>query len=209
MWIDKFSSSQALVDKIFGISLILAVIIFLLVLLTLIYFLVRYNEKRNPIPQKTKENNLLEFSWTTITLILFLTLFFFGWRGYQFISSPPKDAFTIEVVARQWNYSFIYPNGKVTSELFVPSKRPIKLEVRSNDVVHGFFVPALRLKVDAVPNKINTIWFETVEEGEYPIECTVICGLQHSYMLSKLIVVDEAKFKKWYFGSEETLPSAP
>lgn len=206
MVLDKISSSQSLVDKIFLITLIISIIIFFSVLFTIIYFLIRYNRKRNPVPEKTKENNLLEITWTTLTLILFLLLFFFGWKGFQFITSAPKDSFVIEVVAKQWSYSFIYPNGKVTAELLVPSKRPIKLEVRSSDVLHGFFIPALRLKVDAVPNKINTIWFEAEKEGEYPIECTVICGIQHAYMLSKLIVVGEEKFKKWYFGKEETLP---
>jgi cytochrome c oxidase subunit II len=114
----------------------------------------------------------------------------------------PRESMVIKVTARQWNWSFEYPNGKVTRVLFAPLDRPMKLEVRSADVVHGFYVPSFRLKIDAVPARANTTWFQATKPGSYDIECTVICGVDHSLMLSKVIVVPEEEFKAWYFGGE-------
>ena len=70
-------------------------------------------------------------------------------------------------------------------------------------MVHGFFIPSFRLKIDAVPSRTNTTWFQATKLGSYDIECTVICGVDHSLMLSKVVVVPEDEFKAWYFGGED------
>ena len=85
----------------------------------------------------------------------------------------------------------------------------MKLEVRSLDVIHGFFVPAFRIKVDAVPSHTNTTWFQATRLGSYDIECTVICGVDHSLMLSKVVVVPEDAFKAWYFGGDDAPEPQP
>jgi cytochrome c oxidase subunit 2 len=79
----------------------------------------------------------------------------------------------------------------------------MKVEVRSADMVHGFYIPSFRLKIDAVPSHANTTWFQATKTGSFDIECTVICGVDHSLMLSKVIVVPEDEFKTWYFGGED------
>jgi cytochrome c oxidase subunit 2 len=79
----------------------------------------------------------------------------------------------------------------------------MRLDVRSADMIHGFFVPSFRLKIDAVPARTNTTWFQATKPGSYDIECTVICGVDHSLMLSKVVVVPEEEFKAWYFGGED------
>jgi cytochrome c oxidase subunit 2 len=85
----------------------------------------------------------------------------------------------------------------------------MKLEARSLDVIHGFFIPAFRLKIDCVPGRVNTAWFNPTVTGSYDVECTVICGVDHSSMLSKVVVVPEAEFRRWYFGDENApLPKA-
>jgi cytochrome c oxidase subunit 2 len=109
----------------------------------------------------------------------------------------------VKVMARQWNWSFEYPNGRRTDKLYAPIGKPMKLEVRSADVIHGFFVPAFRLKIDAVPARSNHTWFQATRLGSYDIECTVICGVTHSLMLSKVVVVPEEDFKAWYFGGDD------
>jgi cytochrome c oxidase subunit 2 len=145
----------------------------------------------------------LEIVWTTIPLVLFLSIFYYGWTNYEYMSQAPRDAMAIKVTARQWSWSFEYPNGKQTKVLFAPIGKPMKVEVRSADMVHGFYVPSFRLKIDAVPSRTNTTWFQATKLGSFDIECTVICGVDHSLMLSKVIVVPEAEFKAWYFGGEE------
>jgi cytochrome c oxidase subunit 2 len=112
----------------------------------------------------------------------------------------------VKVTGRQWNWSFEYPNQKQSGILYATINKPMKLEVRSADVIHGFFIPAFRLKIDAVPGRVNTAWFDPTVPGAYDIECTVICGVDHSNMLSKVVVVPEAEFKRWYFGDENAPP---
>jgi cytochrome c oxidase subunit 2 len=108
----------------------------------------------------------------------------------------------VQVIARQWAWSFKYPNGKQTDELYIPLARPVKLITQTLDVIHGFFVPAFRVKVDVVPGKSNFVWFTPWLLGDFDIQCTVICGVNHSAMLSKVRVMPEDEFKKWYFSDE-------
>jgi cytochrome c oxidase subunit 2 len=114
----------------------------------------------------------------------------------------PRDAMVIEVTARQWAWSFTYPNGKRTEELFLALDKPVKVELRSLDVIHGFYVPAFRVKEDVVPGKQNYTWFTPTQLGAFDIECTVICGVNHANMLSKAVVVPVSDFEAWYFGDE-------
>ena len=85
----------------------------------------------------------------------------------------------------------------------------MRLEVRSLDVIHGFFIPAFRLKIDAMPDRINQAWFKPTLVGSYDIQCTVICGVDHSSMLAKAVVVPEEAFRRWYFGGEDAPAPKP
>ncbi|HEX7598101.1 MAG TPA: cytochrome c oxidase subunit II, partial [Polyangia bacterium] len=191
--------SDAVFFYVFGLSV--AFLIFSTTLM--VYFVVRYSKKRHPKAEQIEGHLGLEIVWTTIPLVLFLSIFYYGWTNYEYMSQAPRDAMAIKVTARQWSWSFEYPNGKQSKVLFAPIGKPMKMEVRSADVVHGFFIPSFRLKIDAVPARTNTTWFQATKLGSYDIECTVICGVDHSLMLSKVIVVPEAEFKAWYFGGED------
>ena len=190
--------SDAVFFYVFGLSL--AFLVFITILM--IYFVVRYSRKRHPKAEQIEGHTGLEIVWTAIPLVLFMTMFYYGWTNYDYMNKAPRDAMQIKVTARQWSWAFEYPNGKQTKVLFAPINKPMKLEVRSADVVHGFFVPSFRLKIDAVPTRSNTTWFQATKLGSYDIECTVICGVDHSLMLSKVVVVPEDEFKAWYFGGE-------
>jgi len=98
----------------------------------------------------------------------------------------------------------MYPNGLKTQDLYLALDRPVKLVLRSADVIHGFFIPAFRIKEDVVPGKENYTWFNPTQLGSFDIECTVICGISHADMLSKAIVVPVGDFERWYFGAAET-----
>ncbi len=191
--------SDAVFFYVFGLSV--AFLIFITVLM--IYFVIRYSRKRHPKAEQIEGHVGLEILWTVIPLVLFLSIFYYGWTNYEYMSQAPRDAMAVKVMGRQWSWSFEYPNGKKTKVLFAPIHKPMKLEVRSTDVVHGFFVPSFRLKIDAVPSRTNTTWFQATKPGSYDIECTVICGVDHSVMLSKVVVVPEDEFKAWYFGGED------
>lgn len=192
------SSTDKIVVFLFVISLVFLVFITGL----MIVFVVRYGRKRHPKAQQIEGNTLLEATWTVVPLLLFLGIFYFGWTGFDYTRRAPRDAMVVKVTGRQWTWAFEYPNGKRTDSLYAVVNRPMKLEVRSVDVLHGFYIPAFRLKVDAVPGRTNTTWFQPTRLGTYDIECTVMCGVNHSAMLSHVNTVTESEFKAWYFGSE-------
>jgi cytochrome c oxidase subunit 2 len=191
--------SDAVFFYVFGLSV--AFLVFITVLM--IAFVIRYSRKRNPRAAQIEGHTGLEILWTTIPLLLFLSIFYYGWTNYEYMRQAPADAMDVKVVARQWNWTFEYPNGKRTKALYAPVDRPMRLEVKSLDVIHGFYVPAFRLKIDAVPSHANTTWFQATRLGSFDIECTVICGVDHSAMLGKVEVVPEAAFRAWYFGGDD------
>ena len=202
-WLQQASTSAAKSDSVFFFVFGLSVVFLLFITGLMIFFVLRYSRKRHPQAEQIEGHIGLEIVWTTVPLVIFLAIFYYGWTNFEYMRQAPSDAMVIKVTAKQWAWSFEYPNGKQTKVLFAPFNRPMKMEVRSVDVVHGFYVPSFRLKIDAVPSRANTTWFQATQLGSFDIECTVICGVDHSLMLSKVVVVPEAEFKAWYFGGED------
>jgi cytochrome c oxidase subunit 2 len=108
----------------------------------------------------------------------------------------------VTVHARQWSWSFEYPDGKRTPELVVPAGRDVKLTVTSDDVIHGFYLPGYRIQVDAVPGMKTYAWFKASRIGVFDILCTVYCGVDHSGMLAKLHVLAQADYDGWLAGAK-------
>ncbi len=194
------------VDAVFLYIFILSVAFLIFITGLMVYFVIKYSRKRNPTPVDIEGNTPLEIAWTVIPLVLFLTMFYFGWTNFYYMRNPPRDAMVIEVTARQWAWSFQYPNGKQSDELYVALNRPVKVELHSLDVLHGFYIAAFRVKEDVVPGMTNYAWFTPTLLGTFDIQCTVMCGLRHSYMLSKVHVLPEDEFKAWYFADENAPP---
>jgi cytochrome c oxidase subunit 2 len=200
--IPQASSAAGRVDSVFLFILVLCVAFLVLITATLIYFVIKYNRKRHPKGKDIEGNKWLELAWTGIPTVLFLVMFFYGWTNFNYMREVPRDAMVIGVTARQWAWSFTYPNGKRTSELVLAYNKPVKLELRSLDVIHGFFIPAFRIKEDVVPGKENYTWFAPTQFGSFDIECTAICGIGHATMLAKAVVIPVSDFEKWYAGNE-------
>jgi len=201
-WMTQASTSAQRSDAVFFAVLAVSFAMLLLITLAMVFFVIPYSRKRHPQADQIEGNTALEITWTLITGLIFLAIFYFGWTNYTYMRAAPRDAMVVEATGRQWNWSFKYPNGKQTGVLYAVLGKPTKVELRSADVIHGFFVPAFRLKADAVPGQVNTTWFEPTRMGSFDIECTVICGVSHAVMLSKVVVVSEESFKAWYFGDE-------
>jgi cytochrome c oxidase subunit 2 len=191
-------------DQIFLVVFLLSLGFLVGITAVMIYFVVRYSRKRHPKAVQIEGHTGLEIAWTVIPLVLFVAIFYFGWTNYDYGRQAPRDAMVVQVTAKQWNWAFEYPNGKKTTKLYAAVHRPLKVEIHSLDVIHGFYVPAFRIKVDAVPGRTNTTWFQPTIVGSFDIQCTVICGVNHSAMLSSVEVVPEDAFKAWYFGPEGT-----
>lgn len=176
---------------------------------TILWFMYRYNKKRNPVATQIHGSNTLEIIWTVIPTILVLIMFFYGWAGYSPMTKAPADAMKIKATARMWSWSFEYQNGIKTDTLYVPVDKPVALELISLDVIHSFYIPAFRIKEDMVPGKSNLLWFIGQEEGAYELFCTEYCGLSHSYMFTDVKVMPQKDFDTWYAKMSDTTKKEP
>ncbi len=177
-----------------GISLVFLIGITFLML----YFVFRYNKKKNKTATQIEGSNVLETVWTVIPTLLALAMFYFGWAGWKPMTAVPKDAMNITSVARMWNFSFTYDNGKQSPDLVVPVNTPVKINLVSLDVIHSLFIPAFRIKSDMIPGREKVMWFLPKSEGDYDLFCAEYCGLRHSYMNSTVKVLSKEKFAAWY-----------
>ncbi|HTY37853.1 MAG TPA: cytochrome c oxidase subunit II [Bacteroidota bacterium] len=186
------------VDATFLTIVGISALVLIGILAFMAYFLVRYSRKRNPHPENIEGNVPLEVAWTAIPLVLFMGMFYMGWKGYLDERQIPDDAIPMRVTAQMWSWTFEYPNGVKADTFYVPVRVPIKVTLHSVDVNHSFFIPSFRIKKDVIPNRENTMWFRTVEVAQYDIACAEYCGLRHSYMYNKVVSMDSAGFESWY-----------
>ena len=168
------------------------------ILIVMVYFIIRYRRSRNPHPTNIEGNVPLEITWTVIPLVLFMGMFYMGWEGYRQLSVVPEGAIPITATARMWQWTFQYPNGVTVDTLYVPVAAPVNVSIRSVDVNHSLYIPAFRVKKDAIPNKENSLWFKTARVASYDVACAEYCGLQHSYMYTKVVSMDSSAFEAWY-----------
>ena len=173
--------------------------VFILISFTaiMILFVVKYNRKRNPKATQIKDNIVLETTWIAVPIVLVLIMFYIGWSGFLPMRQDPKDAMHVTAVGQMWKWTFEYPGNKVADTLVLPINKPVRVNLFSKDVIHGFFVPAFRIKEDVVPGKNNYTWFIPGEFGDYDLLCSSYCGVNHSYMSAIIRIVPQAQYDKW------------
>lgn len=181
-----------------ALSLLFALPIFTL----LVTFAVRYRRGRRANRRLPRFSEVrVELLWTIIPFLIAIGIFGWAARLYVDLYQPPADAMEIDVIGKQWFWEFQHAEGRrELSELHVPLGRPIRLTLTSEDVIHSLFVPAFRIKQDAVPGRYTTIWFEATETGEFRLNCTEYCGLDHALMGGKVIVMTPADYAQWLSG---------
>jgi len=196
------------VDKAFFVILGISFLFLIGLTFTMLYFVYKYNYKKNPVATQIEGSTKLEIIWTVIPTILVLVMFYYGWAGWAPMRNAPKDSFKIKVIGRMWNYTFEYENGKKTDTLFVPMNKPVKLSLNSLDVIHGFYIPAFRIKEDVVPGREKSAWFIAQKEGLFELFCSEYCGMNHSYMYTYVKAMPEAKFNSWYIDTTKVVSAA-
>lgn len=212
-WLPEAASSIASeVDRLFHFWALVSAILFIGVVGAMTYFVVRYRRRRlDEVPEPIQEKKVIELAWIVVPTILVLIVFAWGFRVYIKMYTAPPDAYEILVHGYQWYWEFEYPNGvKTTNELHVPVDQPVKLRMTSADVIHSFYVPALRVKQDVLPDRYTSLWFEATTPGEYTVFCTEYCGTQHSGMMAKMVVHPREAFQQWLesAGVPEDMPLA-
>jgi cytochrome c oxidase subunit II len=202
VWPARADAYAGQVDFLFGALLIVGALTAGLVFFLLILFAARYragSSARRAEP--TEKTWRWEVSWTTASLIIFVFLSIWGARLYLQLYSPPADAEQIFVVGKQWMWKAEHPGGQSEiNELHVPVGRDVRLVLASQDVIHSFFVPALRIKQDVVPGRYETLWFRADKPGRYHLFCSEYCGTDHAHMGGWLTVMNPREFALWLRG---------
>jgi cytochrome c oxidase subunit 2 len=187
------------VDALFYFILFASLVIFIIVVAGILFFVARYRQRddegtTSPIAHNTK----LEIVWSVIPLILVTIVFFWGFRLYMRMQIVPADALEIKATGQKWFWSFDYPNGHTSvNELVVPASRTVKLLMSSRDVIHSFYVPDFRIKMDVLPNRYTLTWFEAPEAGQHNLFCAEYCGKGHSEMIGRVRVLGEREYDEW------------
>ncbi len=192
------TSTQAAVDPVF--MFIFGACLLLLVGITavMVWFVIRYHRSRAPAPTSCCEGNVwLEIAWTLLPTLLVLAMFYYGWAGYLALRNVPKGAMEVTATARMWSWNFTYTNGKSSSKLYVPAGKPVKVNLVATDVLHGFYLPAFRVKRDLVPGMTNYAWFIATKPGSYDLFCSQYCGTGHSAMITTVEALPPAEFLAW------------
>ena len=187
---------------------ILAVASFFVVLVTalVVFFAIKYRRQHaDEVGHEIHGSIALELIWTVIPFILAMVMFFWGADLYFRIARPPADAMDVFVVGKQWMWKVQHPEGvREINELHIPVGRPVRITLGSEDVLHDYFIPAFRVKMDAVPGRLTTMWFTATRTGAYHIFCAEYCGTQHSGMIGQVIVMEPQDYEAWLAGGRTT-----
>jgi cytochrome c oxidase subunit 2 len=186
----------------------LSVVLFLMIAVPACYFAWRYRYKPGRVTPHQTHNTTLEVAWSVGPLVLCIGIFFWGLNGWMKYSVAPGESMEITVTAKQWLWQFEYPDGSRTiNDIHVPVNKPVKFTMTSEDVLHDFFVPDMRVKHDIIPGRYTQIWFTPTVLGEHNFTCAEYCGKDHSGMKGKLTVDNDADFAKWMeTGGTEFVP---
>ena len=165
----------------------------------LLYFAVRYRRRgeddRTP---RILGNKRLEWFWTISPMFVFLIMFLWGASIYTSVAQPPPDAPEVFVVGKQWMWKIQHPDGqREINELHIPVGRPVKLTLTSEDVIHDFFVPAFRTKIDVIPGRYVHTWFHPTKTGRFHLFCSQYCGTSHANMVGSVVVMERAEYADW------------
>lgn len=191
------TTTQA-VDPVFMFLFGACLVLLVAITAAMVGFVVRYHRSRAPQPTSQQDSSLwLEITWTALPTLLVLAMFYYGWAGYLTLRDVPPNALQVTAVARMWSFSFEYANGKSSKKLYVPVGRPVQVNLESRDVLHGFYMPAFRIKRDTVPGMKNHVWFVATKPGSYDIFCSEYCGTNHSAMITTAEAVSPEQFEEW------------
>lgn len=207
---EEGSTWASRVDWLNNLISAISVICIIGITIVMLYFAIKYRRRddNKEATSNVSHNNLIETVWTVIPTIICIAMFFFGYNIYHEMRNPPAGSLEINVIGKKWAWDFLYPNGKkTTNELVVPIGEPVKLIMTSQDIIHSFFLPTMRVKEDVYNGNYSYLWFTPTKEGESRIFCTEYCGTGHSEMLGKIKVVSKAQYNDFISDKVELPPA--
>lgn len=193
----------------------------ILVAALLVWCIIRFNEKANPVPSRTSHHTLLEVAWTVVPVMILVAIAIPSFRLMrEQLTIPPADII-VKATGHAWYWNYAYPQEQanfqfdsnlaekdtlkpdqpyllaVDNEVVVPVNKVVQLNVTAADVLHAFAMPAFGIKIDAVPGRLNQVWFKADREGVYYGQCSELCGARHAYMPIAIRVVNDADYAAW------------
>ncbi len=209
-------------------------VVTIIVMALLAYVMVKFNAKANPTPAKFTHNVLVEVVWTAIPVLILIVIAIPSFRLlYKEDVTPANVDLTVKVTGHQWYWSYEYPDqegiafqslmltkeeaeaaGKpyllaTDTQVVVPVNKVVRLQITAADVIHSWALPALGVKMDAVPGRLNEAWFKAEREGTFYGQCSEICGIKHAFMPIEVKVVSQAEFDAWISQQQTASLGAP
>jgi cytochrome c oxidase subunit 2 len=217
-------------DNFHDFLLVVTTLISVFVILLMGYVLIRFRASRNPVPTKTVHNTLLEVIWTIVPIIVLVIIVVPSFRLLYFMDRAVEAEMTLKVVGHQWWWTYEYPdNGNFVIDAFmvededlqlgqlrlletderivVPVDTTIRLLITADDVIHAWAVPALGVKLDAVPGRVNETWMLVQREGLYYGQCSELCGINHGFMPIVVEAVSKERFVEWVAEAQQEFGS--
>ena len=223
-------SMERIVDFNLMVTIII-VIITAFVFGLMAWIVIRYNKKRNPTPSTTSHNTMLEVAWTVVPVIILLIIAVPSFRLLYFTDRVEDADMTLKAIGHQWYWSYEYPDhGDFTFDalmleddeleegqprllatdeaVVLPVGAKIRLLTTADDVIHSWAIPALGVKMDSVPGRVNETWFQINREGTYYGQCSELCGTLHGFMPIMIEAVSQEEFDAWVEFAREEFASA-
>ena len=196
---EQASTFAERVDRLHYLVITTTMVVSVAIGSTAVLFYVLYRRRKpHEYTPRVEPDLKAEALFVGVPTVFFLAFFAIGFRDFVWVQTAPSNALDVYVMGKQWMWKFSYPEGpNGVNTLHVPAHRPVRLLITSRDVLHSFFVPAFRIKQDAVPGRYAEIWFEATKTGTFPVLCTEYCGLDHSMMRAQVVVHSPNDFDDW------------
>ena len=222
------------IDSLFKIVLAVAIVVFVGVEGTLLYSVLRFRQKRGRVAAQIRGNTNVEIGWTVGAALVLVVLTVVTFVKFPKINDPARSGpngltaggallyasvdqprppggkgLTIEVNGQQYLWRFTYPNDAYSyEEMVVPTNTTVILKIRSQDVVHSWWIPKLGGKMDATPGYTNKTWFKIPRQGVYPGQCTELCGRGHATMIARVRAVSPTEYRSWVSQQKKLINQA-
>ncbi|MFP6715792.1 MAG: cytochrome c oxidase subunit II [Alphaproteobacteria bacterium] len=215
------------INTLHNYVLILITLISLFVLALLIFVAVRFNAKSNPNPSQVTHNTVIEVLWTAVPILILVVMAIPSFKLLYLQDTFPEHVdLNIKATAYQWFWTYEYPDEgfefdafkleaeeaeevgepyllAVDTKVVVPVGKVVRVQVTSADVIHAWAVPALGVKMDAYPGRLNELWFQVNEPGVYYGQCSELCGQGHAFMPIAVEAMLEAEYEVWLNEARE------
>ena len=209
-WPNDPQGPQArVIADLYWIMFAAAVVVLAIVVGALVIAGLKYRERPGHVAKQYHGHNLLELIWTVIPTLMVITFGVLSFQRLVYINDVDSGAaMTIKVEARQWVWTFQYPEEAIFKlsdgtylqqgeEVHIPVGQKVKLELSSKDVIHSFFIPSLGGKKDAVPGRATALWIQADRPGTYKGQCTEFCGTGHADMLLTVVAQNPSDYAAW------------